>query len=90
MLIKSSWLYSSSEVGSLTSFWWKYAQLGTKFLKGFLEESLGEDVYKHVLGRYIIKFDFLAFNLLTYKIMLNVNILSSRMRYWVVYKCNAP
>jgi len=74
----------------VTSFWWKYAQLGTKFLKGFLGESLGEDICEHVLGRHVIKFDFLAFNLLTYKIMLDVDVLGSRMRYWVVCKCNAP
>jgi len=74
----------------VTLFWWKYAQLGTKFLKGFSGESLGEDVCKHVLGKYVIKFDFLAFDLLAYKMMLDVDVLGLRMRYWVVCKCNAP
>jgi len=45
----------------VTSVWWKYTQLGTKFFKGFSGESLSEDVCKHVLGRYIIEFDFLVF-----------------------------
>jgi len=74
----------------VTLVWWKYTQLGTKFLKGFSGESLSEDVCKHVLSRHIIKFDFLMFNLLMYKMMLDVNMLGLRMRYQVVSECDVP
>jgi len=72
-----------------TSLWWKYTQLGMKFLKGFPEKSFGENVYKHVLHRHIVKSNFMAFDLLTYKMVLYVNVLGSRVRYWIVYKCDA-
>ena len=70
------------------SVWWKYTQLDRKFLKDFSRKSLSEDICKHVLGRHVIKFDFLAFNLLAYKMILDVDILGSRIRYWVVCKCD--
>ena len=72
-----------------TSLWWKYTQLGTKFLEGFPGKSFGENVCKHVLRRHIVKSNFMAFNLLMYKMVLYVNVLGSRVRYWIVYKCNA-
>ena len=69
-----------------TSLWWKYTQLGMKFLKGFPEKSFGKNVYKHVLHRHIVKSNFMAFDLLTYKMVLYVNVLGSRVRYWIVCK----
>jgi len=52
-----------------------------KFLKGFPRKSLGENVYKHVLGGHVIKFNFMVFDLFVYKIMPNVNMLGSRVRH---------
>jgi len=51
-----------------------------KFLKGFPRKSLGENVYKHVLGGHVIKFNFLLFDFFFYKIIPNVYILVSRGR----------
>ena len=64
--------------------------MGTKFLEGFPGKSLGENICKHILSGHIIEFDFIVFNLLAYKMMPNVNVFGSRVRYWVVCKCNAP
>jgi len=86
--------YNTPNYGSLilsliiTSVWWKYTQLGTKFLKGFPRESLSKNIYEYVLSKHIIEFDFLAFNFLAYKMILDVNMLGSRMRYQVVCKYN--
>jgi len=55
--------------------------LDTKFLEGFPGKSFGENIYKHVLNEHIIKFDFMVFNFLTYKIVSDVNVLGSRVRY---------
>jgi len=71
-----------------TLLWWKYTQLGTKFLEDFPGKSFGENVCKHVLRRYIVKSNFMAFDLLIYKMVLYVNVLGSRVRYWIVCKCN--
>jgi len=61
-----------------------------KFFESFSRKSLGENVYKYILGGHIVKFDFTMFNLFAYKVVPYIDVLGLRVRYWVIHKCNAP
>ena len=51
-----------------------------ELLKGFMRKCLGKDIYQYVLGRKIMKFNLFLLNIITYKVISNINIFGMRVR----------